>query len=336
MDNTTIQKLKDAISKSENIGVVVGKEPTLDQMAAALSLYLFLKDIRKNVTIAAPEDPIVEISSLVGIDKVQHVLGGESGDLVVSFPYQEEGEIEKVSYTIENGYLNIIVKAGEKGLSFDEKDVKFNKGSGQVDLLFVIGTSDLSEIEDVIGSEKIRDTKIINIDNNENNQGFGDIVIVSSKYSSVSEQIGDLGLTLGFHADRDTAQNILNGIISATKNFQNPNTSPLAFEIVGEMMKIGAARTRSVSDRTGFRPQVTNEERPQEQRFATGRDRQQDENRSVNDDKPQREERTRESKGFKSREDKVREELQQKDQQSDDKTPSDWLAPKVYKGSSEV
>ena len=48
------------------------------------------------------------------------------------------------------------------------------------------------------------------------------------------------------------------------------------------------------------------------------------------------EERVHEPRGFKSREDKVREELQQKDQQSDDKTPSDWLAPKVYKGSSEV
>jgi hypothetical protein len=336
MDNTTIQKLKDAIAKSENIGVVVGKEPTLDQMAAALSLYLLLKDVRKMVTIAAPEDPIVEISSLVGIDKVQRVLGGESGDLVVSFPYLEEGEIEKVSYTIENGYLNIIVKAGEKGLSFDEKDVKFAKGSGQVDLLFVIGTSSLSEISEVIDSEKNRDAKIVNIDNKENNQGFGDIVIVSPEYSSVSEQIGDLGLTLGFHPDRDAAQNILNGIISATKNFQNPNTTPLAFEIVGEMMKIGAVRTRSVSDKTGYRPQASNEQRPQEQRFDTRRDQQMDDNRPAIEDKPQREEKPREHRGFKSREDKVREELQQKDQQQDDKTPSDWLSPKVYKGSSEV
>jgi hypothetical protein len=71
--------------------------------------------------------PLVEVSSLVGIDEVKTTLGEASGDLVVSFPYRE-GEIEKVSYTRDDNFLNIVVKAGEKGLNFDEKDVKFTRG----------------------------------------------------------------------------------------------------------------------------------------------------------------------------------------------------------------
>src|SRR6185503_20916376 len=136
MDNLALQKVKDALTKSTNIGIVVGSNPSLDQMAAALSLQLSLKKANKKSVVASPTQPIVEIASLVGIDKVQTSIGGESGDLVVSFPYAE-GEIEKVSYTLENNFLNIIVKAGENGLSFDQNEVKYIQGTGSVDLLFV-------------------------------------------------------------------------------------------------------------------------------------------------------------------------------------------------------
>src|ERR1700744_3126041 len=98
MDKQTIQRLKDTIAKSNSIGIAVGQNPSIDEMGGALALYLLLKKANKQVSIASPTDPIVEISSLVGIDRVQRSLSGSSGDLVVSFPYQE-GEIEKVSYT---------------------------------------------------------------------------------------------------------------------------------------------------------------------------------------------------------------------------------------------
>jgi len=90
MDNSILPKIKDALAKSNNIGIVVGQNPTLDQMAAALSLYLSLNQVNKKTTVATPENPLVEVSSLVGIDKVQTNLGGDAGDLVVSFPYVEE------------------------------------------------------------------------------------------------------------------------------------------------------------------------------------------------------------------------------------------------------
>src|SRR5581483_3466236 len=142
MDKNILQKLKDAIAKSNSIGIAVGSNPTLDEMGAALSIYLLLRNANKQVSIASPTDPIVEVSSLVGIDRVQRNFGGDAGDLVVSFPYKE-GEIEKVSYTLENNFLNIIVKSSEQGLTFDERDVKYTRGSGNIDLLIVVGAATL-------------------------------------------------------------------------------------------------------------------------------------------------------------------------------------------------
>ena len=248
MDNNTLQKIKDILVKSNNIGIAVGANPSVDAMAGALALFLLLKAANKQVSIASPTPPIVELSSLVGINRVQTSLGGEAGDLVVSFPYVE-GEIEKVSYTLEEGFLNIIVKASEQGLSFDEKDVRYVRGSGAIDLLLVVGTPRLSELEDLVDSQKLRDVRIINIDNKEANQGFGDVVLVSSKFSSVSEQVADLALALGFRLEQDVAQNLLTGITTETKNFQTPNVTPLTFEMMALLMKSGAAR-RNIESRS--------------------------------------------------------------------------------------
>lgn len=329
MDNSLVQKVKDAIGKSNNIGIVVGQDPTLDQMAAALSLNILLSQVNKKSVVASPSEPIVQVSSLVGINKVQTSLGGDAGDLVVSFPYVE-GEIEKVSYTLENDLLNIIVKAGEKGLSFDERDVKYTRGSGKVDLLFVVGTARMSDLGDLVSGEKIGDAKIVNIDNQKENQGFGDIVFVDPQASSVSEIVGDLVLNLGFHIDRDAAQNLLDGVMEATTNFQDPRTTALALEIASLMMKSGATRGRSASATSAFSP-MSRTQAPQQP------DRQPIEEKFP--EKPQRmqfQEENASGDQTSQRIQRLQEDLHQAKQEDKDEAPIDWLSPKVYKGSSNV
>ena len=319
MDKSTIQKLKDALAKSKSIGIAVGHNPSVDEMGAALSLYLLLKAANKAVSIASPSDPIVEISSLVGIDKVQKRFGGTAGDLVVSFPYKE-GEIEKVSYTLENDLLNIIVKASEQGLSFDDKDVRYTRGSGDIDLLIVVGTSDLAGIGDVIDSQKLSNMSIINIDNDPNNVGFGDIVVVSPQASSVSEHIADIALILGFSIGQDAAQNMLSGIIYATNNFQDPKTSSLAFEIASILIKSGAQRLpgRSTATQNPFSvPSATQQPFMMQQQTEV--------------QQPQPVKQPMQPNVMPENADRV-----EQPEEQNEKPPLDWLTPKVYKGSSEV
>lgn len=356
MDNTAIKQIKDLINSSSSIGIAAPKNPTMDEMAASLSLYLLLKNANKSVSIASPNDPLVEVSSLVGVDKVKKTLTGEggSGDLTVSFPYTE-GEIEKVSYTLEEGYLNIIVKAAESGMSFDEKDVEFKRGGGKLDLVFVVGSAHLSDMESVFDVDDL-DTKIINIDNKPENEQYGDIVLVSAKLSSVSEGVSDLALALGMHIDQDSAQNLLNGITDATANFQSPKTSSLAFEMAALLLKKGATREASVAARRGIKqeePQVENQRqsRPQTQNQAPRRqepNRSQDnpQAQSIEDKKAADARKFEEDLQRRVQEEKAREQAAQGSRQpqndeaaddaSGDDAPDDWLTPKVYKGSSEV
>lgn len=295
MDTFTLQKIKQLLEKNNTIGIAVGKNPGVDEMGGALALYLSLQSFGKSVSVACPTEPIVEVSSLVGIDQVKTNFGsGKSGDLTVSFPYKE-GEIEKISYTLEDGFLNILVKTGKLGLSFDEKEIVYKRGGVAQGVVFTIGTAKLSDLGNLFDVQALKDTKIINIDNKAENQGYGDIVLVSTNSSSVSEQVASLILSLGLKMDIDIAQNLLSGVSQATDNFQNPNTSPLAFEMASILMKKGAVRVRSGARKTAivddndysFFPPLAKK--------------------------------------------------QPKEEEADkDNPPSDWLAPKIYKGSTTI
>ncbi len=352
MDNQALQQIKDTIASSQLVSIAVSQNPTIDQMAAALSLYLNFSSQGKRVTVVSPTEPIVELSSLVGIDKVKSSNEGTGGDLVVSFPYRE-GEIEKVSYTIDNGQLNIVVKAGANGLTFSEQDVLFKRGADKPDLLVTVGVQRLSDIGGLFPQDALTDVTIINIDNSSQNEGFGGMVLVSPKFSSLSEQVADLMLNLGYEVDVDESQNLLSGIINATNNFQNPNTSYLAFEIASIFMKRGAVRSvrspQPAAQQRQFQPQARPQQRQQiqpQQSPSRQNDRQvrrdairealktQSQNRQ---DQLRREDRNNQPRPQQQAQpQQLQPQPQQETTTPSQKPPSDWLTPKVYKGSTNV
>lgn len=316
MDNLMINRLKELISGNDNIGIAVGRDPGIDEMGAALALYLALSQAGKKVTIASPAEPLVEVSSLVGIDKVKKGFDADQGDLAVSFPYKE-GEIEKISYTLENGKLNILVKAGSQGLSFDENDIEYKRGSGAPKLVFVMGTPRLSDLGRVFSVEALKNSTVVNIDYREDNQGFGDIILVSKNLSSVSEMAASLHSSLGLKMDVDIASNLMSGIVSATENFQSPKTSPLSFEMAAVLMKNGAVRQTAVK-----KPGIL--QREDAYSFFTP------------SKQPKKAVSTK-SFGEPKEEPKIsafaKGSVEPKDE---DNPPDDWLAPKIYKGSTAI
>ncbi|MDP3941657.1 MAG: hypothetical protein Q8Q49_05105 [bacterium] len=368
MDTNLQARIRDLFQKNDKIAIAVGKNPTLDDIAAALSLYLGINQLGKKASIASAAQPLVEHSSLVGIDKVKSQLDGDGGDLVVSFPYRE-GEIEKVSYTIENGLLNIVVKAGEQGLAFEERDVRYSRGGGAPQVLFIVGTPRLADLGALFNPEALKDTTIVNIDNKQDNQGFGDIVLVSQTASSVSEVVGELLLNLGVDPDVDIAQNLLSGISFGTDNFQSPKTTYLAFEMVATFMKKGAHRQTvqtqqneervssfmpeqmlsqgAAAPRTPVRNPFLGQQMPN---MTTGIPQVQPRSQQMPHPQQQQVRPQVSQQRQPLSQQQIQQQLQQmqqgtqqpqvtqqpRQQGQTQKPPSDWLAPKVYKGSSNV
>ena len=316
----TISRLNEFLQSKKSIAVVTSKDPSVDQMAAALSLYLSLSSAGRQVTIATPNNPLVELSNLVAIDKVKTSLGSQTGDLVVSFPYKR-GEIEKVSYTLEDGFLNIVVKAGELGFSFDEKDVKYVRPTGTPDLLFIVGASRLSDLGKLFDPESLKDTTVVNIDNSSQNQGFGDLVLVSNKLSSVSEEVANMLVSLNLPMDFDISQNLLDGILFATGNFQNPNTSSLALEMAGVLMRNGAKRESQVKEMASTAFNRSDVQRVPQQ------------NSQPANNQPQAPVQNQQNQQAPAQNTNEQSSPVNQDQNFNN-PPQDWLTPKVYKGST--
>lgn len=316
------QRLKDILQKEGATAIVVGQNYGLDEMASALSLSLALTAQGKDVTVITTKQPLVEVSSLVGVDQVKSSFESKNGDLVVSFPYVND-EIGKVSYTLENGLLNIIVKPKDTTLSFGEKDVIFKRSGDLPSTLITVGVKRLSDLGVLFNIESLKDTTIINIDKALNNEGYGDVVITSQAASSVSEQVANLLLTLAFPMDPDIAQNLMSGIIASTTNFQSPKTSSLAFEMAGILLRNGARREALKSTVQTLAPQNA-------RIFAQNRPTQpfgQPQRQQNQFDQAQRQSQPRQQQ---------RPTTEFPREQKKDEAPPDWLAPKIFKGSTNV
>lgn len=348
-----IQRLRDIFEKENSFAIVVGSSYTIDEMGGALALYLTLSAQGKDVSVISSKQPLVEVSNLVGIDRVKSAYESKGGDLIVSFPYQGD-EIGKVSYTLEAGFLNIIVKPKENALSFGEQDVLF-KRSGEVAprVLIAVGVKRLSELSTIFSIDSLKDTVIVNIDKNSTNEGYGDVILIGQSASSVSEQIANVLLTLAYPMDPDISQNLLSGIVNATEDFQSPITSSLAFEMAGILLRNGAVReslNKAPLRRPFPQPQPVNSfvddvlPNPSLQQVVSQRQSQTSAGRQAAISQALR---SASTQGFSTPTQSMNSNSAQAlhgssaqaefpREQKKDEAPPDWLAPKIYKGSTNV
>jgi len=275
------------------VGIIVGSHQTLDTMAGALSLYLSLSQAGKQVQIVSLKEPIVELSNLVGIDKVKRTFSGNTTKLVVSLPYTK-GEVEKVLFTEAPQTINFHLTAAEgKSITpFELKDVRLNWEGGAPALIISVGIANVDELSQIIDTNS---TKIINIDNYPQNSRYGDVVLVDDSFSSISEVVGKVIKDLRLPMEVDCAQNLLDGVLFATRNFSKPNTSPFAFEVASSAMYQGAQR-RDGRDNRGQREQAQRHTQQPQQRQRVGendfpamhmQNRQQQQNRRPQQDRSQ-------------------------------------------------
>ncbi len=235
-----INVLRDFLDQNNDLGIVMGTHQNLDTVASALSFYLSLTQAGKKVQIVSKKQPTVEVSSLVGVDRIKENFVGTSGKLVVSLPYIK-GEVEKVLFTEAPNTINFhLTAAPDRSITpFEVNDVKLTWEGGAPSAIVAFGVGTIDELNGIIDPNS---TKIVNIDNYPGNTRFGDVVLVDESFSSLSEIIGKVLKDLQLPMDMDIAQNLLDGVLYATRNFTKQNTSPLAFETASAAMYHGAQR----------------------------------------------------------------------------------------------
>ncbi len=295
--NSLVERLKSIIEKSRLGAIIVPKQATYDTLSAATSLYLSL--LEKNLDLVLVSETPVDVD-LMGAEKFTTSLSAPGDNLVISFPYRE-GAVDKVDYQIDGENFNLIITPKDSRTKLDPKQVKFFYTGGNFDFIIVLDTPSLSALGELYQNNQplFQGREIINIDRHFTNMNFGTLNIVVKNISSLSELIYQI-LKLGnFLIDKEIATNLYAGLLSATNNFTSFSTTADTFQVASELLRKGALKKII---RQSVKEPISN------QIF------------------------------FNQKTEKIKtpniNEIEKEPTSQEEKTPVDWLKPKIFKGGN--
>ncbi len=231
-----------AVTSHQRILVVPHANVDPDGLSSALACYEMFRAIGKDVTVICPDTPPDSLKFLPGYDRLEREIA-ESQNFIITVNMDEGVEIDKLRYTVEDKRVNIIVvpkkgKVKSSALSFGEGDKRY-------DLIVVVDTADVALLGSLYTDhvDLFSETPILNIDHHISNTRFGQIHLIDPTSASATEVLYHWFAQVPEWREKmtpDMATLLLTGLITDTRSFQNPNTTPRSLEVAAELLERGA------------------------------------------------------------------------------------------------
>ena len=222
-----------------------------DSLGSALSLYIFLKKLGKEVTVVC-SDPVPDLLQFLPNVKMVGNQMVSTNDFIITLDLRN-ASVENIKSKVENNKVNIIITPKEG--RFSEDDVSFNKGRSDYDLIITVDCAELKQLRSLYENniEMFYQIPVINIDHHVSNTHFGKLNYVDIMASSTTELLipifEEISEKEGKNLiDEDTATLLLTGIITDTGSFQNANTTPKAFDDAAKLVAYGARQQEIIQN----------------------------------------------------------------------------------------
>lgn len=248
------QQISEQIKKAKSILIAYSQSFNSDGTASSLALFLFLKELKKNVEIVTnnQQNCLLNFKQQTNLDFLPAYNNIKFSidnlrEFIISLDVTDT-KIKKIKYKINNNSLDFIINTQQE---FFKKDnavssvVKF-----KYDLIIVLNTPDLELLDQTYNehADFFYKTPIINIDNHPENEGFGQINCIELTALSTSEILFSLFEHLSFDLiNEDIATCLLTGIICSTKNFKAYNITPNILSTTSRLLSINARREEIVN-----------------------------------------------------------------------------------------
>lgn len=249
-----LSELKNLLPTSKSILIAVPANANIDKLASALSLFLTLETLGKQVSIVCDDTIKVGQSHLFGVDHIQKTVSSTDGGnltLTLEGVAASDGTIpalEKLDWSAEGGNLNLVFHV-LPGQTFQPAKIVPHYQGGGFNLIFVIGAVNLTALGNIyqLNQQAFSGTHIVNIDNQSANTSFGQTNVLDVNTSSISEIMGNVILDLGFALSTDSASNLLAGIFDVTGNLTNEKASAETFVAVANCLRVGGKKPAGLS-----------------------------------------------------------------------------------------
>lgn len=242
------QQIFKQIEKSKNILIVFSKNQGGDEIASSLALFSLLKKDGRAVSIAGQT---VKENRLFSFLPYYNLIEESLSNLrrfIVSVDISQ-ANVSQVKYLVEDSRLDFIISPSEGW--FKPEDVSTRAGEFKYDLIITIGVNELESLGPIYDQnvEFFYKTTIINIDNQPNNEDFGQINFIDLNANAISEII--FYLLKNYKPElisEDVSTCLLTGIIQKTKNFKSANLTPRTLLASSELISCQARREEIISN----------------------------------------------------------------------------------------
>lgn len=271
MDLTPKQQASEAIRQANNILIITGQHPSVDQVASTIALAAILRKYGKKVS-AVISDSLPAQVNFLEPTKLDRSLSGLR-DFILKVDVRK-AELDKLRYEVENDKLNIYITPFRG--SFAPSDVTFDYGNYQYDIVIALGVPTRARLDRIFDQNPgvFSDLPIINIDFHRSNDNYGAVNLIEGNAASLCEILVALAESLqNGIIDEDIATALLTGLMASTDRFTATHTTSKSLTVAAQMMAAGARQQAVVkglykdnrsSDRPDPRPERDNQpsERP--------------------------------------------------------------------------
>ena len=256
--DSAISKIVEKIETVDSVLVALSRDPSVDEIAAAIGLTLSLDKIGKHVT-AIYSGKTPNALQFLEPEKTFEDNTNSLQDFIIAL---DKDKADHLRYKIEGDFVKVYITPYKTTIS--EKDLEFSHGDVNVDMVIslnVVATEDLDAALQEHG-RIMHDAISVNISNGVPGR-LGGIEWNDARASSVSEMVLKLVMADKVELSKDIATALLTGIVAATDRFSNDKTSPETMAASAELMKYGADQQLIVShmdDISKVEPEDKNEE----------------------------------------------------------------------------
>lgn len=238
-ENGVINQVAERIRTSDNVLVALSKDPSVDELSAALGLTFILDKMGKHAT-AIFSGAVPNAIEFLEPEKTFETNTNSLQDFIIAL---DKEKADHLRYKIDGDYVKVYITPYKTTL--DEKDVEFSHGDFNVDLVVALNVAGAAELDSALSEygRIMHDASSINIKAAQAGN-FADLEWGDPKASSVSEMIYRLSGKLEEDdknlVDKPIATALLAGIVAATNRFSNEHTFPDTLNVASKLMIAGA------------------------------------------------------------------------------------------------
>lgn len=224
------------IGESHNVLIAISSDPSVDELAAAIGLSIYLDKLGKRAT-AIYSGATPNALEFLKPEETFEATADTLQDFVIAL---NKDKADHLRYKLDGDYVKIYITPYRHRLS--EEDLDFSYGDYNVDLVLALDVANGIDLDEALREHGriMHDAVIINITTG-NPGRFGEIEWSDKKSSSVSEMIARLlyGIN-GTKIEKEEATAFLTGIVAATNRFSNAGTTPDTMRVASRLMESGA------------------------------------------------------------------------------------------------